>query len=379
MNVSKSKKIVWVAHESNKSGANLCLLEFVEVLSKLGYNQLVIIPHTGNMLIELNKLGVASKVIHYYSWVRPVDRSLSIKLILKRNGRNLIAFLNFVQLFFEFKPNVVFTNTSVINIGAIASMFYKAKHLWYIHEMGEEDFNFKLPWGKLSYVFMNLVSFQILTNSAHLRNKYLKIYDKINIKILRNVVKTNTTNRVSNFEYGGTLKLLILGQVSETKGHLVAIRALADLRIRGFSVELSVVGAANDSVFFEKLNLQIANLGIKDIVHFSGYSDDVSNIVSRHHALLMCSKCEAFGRVTVEAMKIGIPVIGSNTCGTTELIVHEETGLLFDQGDSNSLMRAIINLIEDDELRRRIVRCAKEEIELIVGEQSVINFFANEI
>jgi glycosyltransferase involved in cell wall biosynthesis len=379
LNLFKPKKIVWVAHESNKSGANLCLLEFVEVVAKLGYDQLVVLPHTGNMEGELTDLGVRSKIIHYYAWVRPIDKRLSLGILLKRNARNLIAVINLILLFLRNKPDIVFTNTSVINIAAIAAVFTKSKHLWYVHEMGEEDFNFKLPWGKWSCVFMNLFSFQLLTNSSHLRNKYRKIYDKINIKILRYIVKTNTINRVSNFEYGDTLKLLILGQVAETKGHLVAIKALADLKSRGYFVELSIVGGANDSVFLEKLNLQIANLGIKDIVHYSGYSDDVSSIIARHHALLMCSKCEAFGRVTVEAMKIGIPVIGSNTCGTRELIIHEETGLLFDQGDSNSLMGAIINLIENDELRQRIVRRAKEDIELLVGEQSVINFFANEI
>ncbi len=379
MNLTKSKKIIWVAHESNKSGANLCLLEFVEVLAKLGYDQKVVLPHSGNMEVELTNMGVESKIIHFYSWVRPTDKRLSLRMLFRRNARNLIAVLNFIWLFLKNKPDIVFTNTSVINIAAIATVFTKSKHLWYIHEMGEEDFNFKLPWGKWSYIFMNIFSFQLLTNSAHLRNKYLKIYKKSNLKILRNVVKTNTTNRVSNFEHGETFKLLILGQILETKGHLVAIRAVADLRTRGYIVELSIVGGANDSVFFEKLNLLIGNLGIKDFVHYSGYSGDVSKIIAHHHALLMCSKCEAFGRVTVEAMKIGIPVIGSNTCGTRELILHEETGLLFDQGDSNSLMRLIVNLIENDELRRRIVRRAKEEIELIVGEQGVINFFNNEV
>ncbi len=379
MNLAKSKKIIWVAHESNKSGANLCLLEFVEVLEKLGYDQKVVLPHSGNMEVELTNMGVESKIIHFYSWVRPTDKRLSLRMLLRRNARNLIAIMNFIWLFLKNKPDIVFTNTSVMNIAAIAAVFTKSKHLWYIHEMGEEDFNFKLPWGKWSYVFMNLCSFQLLTNSAHLLNKYVKKYDKINLKMLRYVVKVKNTDPVSTFEQGETFKLLMLGQLAETKGHLIAIKALADLRIRGYFVELSIVGGANDSVFFDVLNLLIENIGIRDFVHYSGYSDDVSKIIAHHHALLMCSKCEAFGRVTVEAMKIGIPVIGSNTCGTRELIVHEETGLLFDQGDYNSLTDAIINLIENDELRRRIVRGAKEEIELIVGEQGVINFFTNEV
>jgi len=379
LNVSKSNKIVWIAHESNKSGANLCLLEFVEVLSKLGYNQLVVLPHCGNMEDELNKLGVASKVIHYYSWVRPVDHPLSIELILKRNGRNLIAFIFFVKLFFEFKPNVVFTNTSVINIGAIASMLFQAKHLWYIHEMGEEDFNFKLPWGKFSYVFMNAVSHKLLTNSEHLRNKYVGRFNKIKIEVLRYVVKVSDHSPVVEFIQGDTIKLLLLGQIAETKGHLIAIQALSLLRLKGYSVELSVVGSANDDIFIQEMNSIITSLSLTKFILYSGYSEDVSNLISNHHALLMCSKCEAFGRVTAEAMKIGIPVIGSNTCGTRELIQHEKTGLLFEQGNSQSLANEIAKLFDNDELRRNIAVSAKREIEIIIGEQHVIDFFKNEI
>jgi glycosyltransferase involved in cell wall biosynthesis len=379
LNVSGSNKIVWVAHESNKSGANLCLLEFVAVLSKVGYNQLVVLPHTGNMEHELNKLGVASRIIHYYNWARPVDQSLSMESIIKRNGRNLIAFLQFGKLFFEFKPNLVFTNTSVINIGAIAAFFYRVKHLWYIHEMGEEDFNFKFPWGKFSYIFMNAVSHKLLTNSEHLRNKYISRYNKIKIQVLRNVVKISDFPPPVEFKRGDTIKLLLLGQIVETKGHLIAIQAISLLRLQGCEVELSIVGAANDDIFFYEMETLMKRLSVVDFIHFTGYSENVSNLISNHHALLMCSKCEAFGRVTAEAMKVGIPVIGSNTCGTIELIEHGKTGLLFEQGNSMALSQEIVKLFEDDSLRKNIIKSANQQIDSLLGEQMIVNFFDNEI
>jgi glycosyltransferase involved in cell wall biosynthesis len=371
----KSKKIVWVAHESNKSGANLCLIEFVDVLSKLGYNQLVVLPHTGNMEYELSKLGVSSKVIHYYPWVRPVDRGLSIKMLIKRNARNLVAVLSFIKLFHEFKPDIVFTNTSVINVGAIASIFFRAKHLWYIHEMGEEDFNFKLPWGRCSYIFMNSVSHILLTNSEHLREKYIQRYSALKIQVLRYVVKVSKLPTVIEFNRGDKIKLLLLGQVAETKGHLIAIHALANLKALDYPVELSIIGGANDELFFQEIMTLISNLALNDFVHYSGYSDNVPDLISDHHALLMCSKCEAFGRVTIEAMKIGIPVVGSNCCGTSELITHEETGLLFEQGNSMSLCREIVKLFNDDILREKIIKSAKQKIDKLVGEQQIIHFF----
>jgi glycosyltransferase involved in cell wall biosynthesis len=93
----------------------------------------------------------------------------------------------------------------------------------------------------------------------------------------------------------------------------------------------------------------------------------------------MCSKCEAFGRVTIEAMKIGIPVIGSNTCGTVELIEHERSGLLYEQGNPSGLANEVIKLIKYPELKERIIKEAKNHAEDLVSEKHILNFFENEL
>ena len=51
----------------------------------------------------------------------------------------------------------------------------------------------------------------------------------------------------------------------------------------------------------------------------------------------MCSRAEAFGRVTVEAMKLGLPVIGAARGATPELVRDGWNGLLYAHGDANEL------------------------------------------
>lgn len=63
---------------------------------------------------------------------------------------------------------------------------------------------------------------------------------------------------------------------------------------------------------------------------------------------------EAFGRVTVEAMGSGVPVIGANSGGTVELIKNKETGLLYCQGDYRDLSEKICQFIENAEYRKKI-------------------------
>ncbi len=72
-----------------------------------------------------------------------------------------------------------------------------------------------------------------------------------------------------------------------------------------------------------------------------GYRDELYESMFHADASLVCSRCEAFGRVTIEAMKLGRPVIGSNSGGTPELIDDHRTGLLYEPGNASDLTEKI--------------------------------------
>lgn len=71
------------------------------------------------------------------------------------------------------------------------------------------------------------------------------------------------------------------------------------------------------------------------------------------HAALVCSSSEAFGRVTLESMLSGLPVIGADTAGTGELIINGMNGLLYKNKDENDLALKI-HMLLDDSLRKRL-------------------------
>ena len=70
---------------------------------------------------------------------------------------------------------------------------------------------------------------------------------------------------------------------------------------------------------------------------FFGYVENTLPLIRGADVLLMCSRYDAFGRVTVEAMKLGKPVIGAKSGGTTELISEGFNGLLYTSGDHMEL------------------------------------------
>ena len=84
-----------------------------------------------------------------------------------------------------------------------------------------------------------------------------------------------------------------------------------------------------------------------------GFVEEVLPLYFRSHAMLMCSRNEAMGRVTVEAMACGLPVIGHASGGTPELVENDVTGLLY-TGGASDLADRMIQLVADAALARRL-------------------------
>ena len=91
-----------------------------------------------------------------------------------------------------------------------------------------------------------------------------------------------------------------------------------------------------------------------------GHTEDPLPYFGEAHVALMCSRQEAFGRVTVEAMKMGRPVIGVNSGGTPELVRDGFNGFLYTPGDLKDLADKIEILCADRERTRRLGLQARE-------------------
>jgi glycosyltransferase involved in cell wall biosynthesis len=90
-------------------------------------------------------------------------------------------------------------------------------------------------------------------------------------------------------------------------------------------------------------------LAVTDRVEFWGYIPDPERAFLTADAALMCSRNEAMGRVTVEAMSACRPVIGFDSGGTSELIDQDRTGLLY-RGDANALAECMARYVRAPEL-----------------------------
>jgi glycosyltransferase involved in cell wall biosynthesis len=149
------------------------------------------------------------------------------------------------------------------------------------------------------------------------------------------------------------IALLLVGTLRESKGQRDALEALAQVRAAGVPARLTLVGTGRPE-HVRALERAARALGVAEATTFTGQVPDTTPYYDRADVVLSCSTSEAYGRVVVEALKRGVPVIGSNAGGTVEQLTDSGGGLLYEPGDPAALADAIRRLHEDPELRRRL-------------------------
>ena len=358
-------KILWLAHEANLSGANICFLEYLELLESRGIKNYLVCPHgTGSLTLKARALNIPVENIKYYSWTRPVHAKPSpISSRFRRRIRNHIAVKEVSALIKKIEPDFVVTNTIVTSIAAIAAKNTRKKHIWFVHEFGEEDHGFTIAGGFTNgAAIMNRLSYKMVFNSWAIRKKYKPFVADPKAFVVHNAVIIPEAG-MQPFLKGSVFRLIILGQVAPSKHHFEALHALKICRDQGLKFNLEIVGRAEDAGYLNSLNAYIASEDLTGLVNLTGPSPEPVAILSQHHALLMCSHHEAFGRVTIEALKCGLPVIAANTGGSPEIIEEGKNGYLYKAGSAAGLAEKILHLYENYQLfnRAEIARQTREK------------------
>lgn len=329
-------KILFVAHEDGVNGASLSMLGMID--NFVENNKIYVLTNykEGKFIDELKKRDVNIIYAPYRRWVAYKPKG-KIKWIIKRILCFLACQINYVSalrvrsIIKNEKIDLIHSNTSVMNIGAILSRLCNIPHVWHIREFGQEDFNFHyLYTAKYSLNYIKKNSNGIITVSKALYSKYKNKLNTNKITVIYNGINTKNIQEKKFDKDKENINIIICGAITETKGQKDAILALNEIIKRGYhNVTLSIAGSGDT----EPINDLISKLDLDTNVKLLGRVDNLVDIRKNIDLELVCSKCEAFGRVTIEAMMSMIPVIGSNTGGTTELIRDGYNGFLYKQGD----------------------------------------------
>ncbi len=352
-------RICFVAHSSRKGGADLVLLETIEILQAAGVECRVVLPDRGELCAELECLGVPFAVISYAHWMSRGKLPFFRRL---RAALNIAVKAAFVAWrIFRWKCTVVYTNTGTICVGALAARLLGRPHVWHLHEFGWEDQGLSFLFGDcFSLAAINRLSAVCICVSKALARKYEASIERSKIVVMypsmhRALGAPDATLGQDSpaFHRNGRFRCLIVGALMEGKGQAESVLAFARLREMGVDAELMIVGDGIPS-YRDHLRELILSHQLTGSVTLAGSVDNALPAMRSSDVVLVCSKSEAFGRVTIEAMAAGKPVIGARCGATPELIRDGVNGLLYDLGDSKDLANKIKYLSEADGVADRL-------------------------
>jgi len=156
-----------------------------------------------------------------------------------------------------------------------------------------------------------------------------------------------------------------VGRLVPWKGQHVLLRALAELAPHYPQLRVLFVGApeAHSRGYEDELKRLAHELRVASQVSWLGFRDDVPRLLRGMDLLVHASVApEPFGRVLIEGMAAGVPVIGTAAGAVPEIIRDGETGLLVPPGDVQALARAILRALSAPEERALWVQKAHEEV-----------------
>jgi glycosyltransferase involved in cell wall biosynthesis len=162
-----------------------------------------------------------------------------------------------------------------------------------------------------------------------------------------------TTARLRRPADGPVRFVLPARLINRLKGQSVALGALrlACQGLPGRRLELVIAGVGPDEV---ALRAQARQLGVAEAAHFAGWVEyaDVPELLGSADALVLPSRWDPFPVAVIEGMAAGLPVLGSDACGSVrERVVQGENGFVHGAGDAGALAEHMRTVASDAALR----------------------------
>ena len=340
--------VLLIGDGDTKYGASHSLCQLAKALNeKENVDVSVIVNKDSYLTKQMRAAGCKVYVCCYDAFYQGIPSELwklPIKYVVKGIkywGAGKRVLFETKRLFDNNRFDIIHSNSSREDIGATLAKHYSIPLIWHIREFG--DIDFRCYSYRRNYIpFMNENTQLFIAVSEAVKkhwikkgideNKIITVYNGVQISSLQ--VLNEVSSHICN--------LVIVGGLCETKGQLDAVEAVICLNKNQSAIEyhLDIIGSG-DRKYISKIRRIIKDNYAEQSVRLLGYKTNVDEYLPHYHIGLMCSRNEAFGRVTAEYMMSGLAVVASDTEVNKELLRDGEDGLLYRYGDSGDLAMKI--------------------------------------
>jgi len=362
-----SRNILIVGHSGDLYGASRSLSKLVRILNA-EYTVYVLLPAKGELYDTLINIIPAERILIYEDLYIFTRKSFKLKYL----GSTLLRFLKnlnrICHIISKYKIELVHTNSGVVPAPALAAKIKGKKHLWHIREWFGD---FRKFWPIYS-AYIKAFSDRIVCVSQTMASQFgdsrkvKAIYNGFEIPDIqtRPLLSADLMQKLGGAD-------LILGCTSRIrlirKGQEYLIEAIGILTERtGKKIHALIIGDYVPGYEDQKLVIDslINKYRLEDRIHFLGHLNNPLPYYQFFDLFVLPSgEPEPFGGVIMEAMSMGLPVIGSNAGGTTEQIADGWNGYLFENQNVADLAGKIELFLDEPSKLRLFGARSKERVE----------------
>ncbi len=264
--------------------------------------------------------------------------------------------------------DLIYANTQkALVVGALASFFSRRPLVYHLHDILSPE-HFSRTNRRIAVTLANRFATLVIANSQASQKAFVEAGGRAEItEIIYNgfepkMYHTNAFNVTQLKQELGLEGRFVVGHFSRLapwKGQHILIEALAQTPEDVIAI---LVGDAlfGEQDYVEQLHPQVAKLGIENRVKFLGFRSDIPQLMAVCDVVAHTSTApEPFGRVIVEAMLCGRPVVAAAAGGAIELVETGINGFLVTPGDIQQLAQAIATCRNQPENTATIAKTAQ--------------------
>lgn len=360
-----SPSILFVDHSAALGGAELYLLD---VAKHFRDRAAVVTFENGPFVDRLQAACIKSQVIAAPASILEVRRDSSfLRLVAAVPALYRFAF----QLVSTARDyDILFANSQKsFLVTAIAGVLSRRPVIWNLHDLLTDD-HFSAGKRHLVARVANACASRVIVNSEATRKAFASsggrrsltriVYNGIDAADF-DVSPHDVQTVRNNFQLQSEPVVGVFSRLASWKGQHVLLDAVAALP----EIHVLIVGDAlfgGDVKYARTLRQTAEKRGMAHRVHFAGFQQNIAPYLHACDIVIHTSTApEPFGRVIVEGMLAGKPVIATKAGGAREIITSEQNGLLVAPGDSAALRQAIVSLLSKPDMARALAQRGRQE------------------
>ncbi|MEH2193450.1 MAG: glycosyltransferase family 4 protein [Nostoc sp.] len=354
-------KILFLDQSGKPGGAELCLIDIAKPYCD---KALVGLFADGPFKILLQQNNIPVEVLA--TQAIQVRKESSLVQGLKSLGQLAPLITKVIKKANEY--DLIYANTQkALVVGALASFFSRRPLVYHLHDILSTE-HFSQTNLRIAINLANRFASLVIANSQASKTAFIQAGGRRDIiEVVYNGFdpknyQTDESDINKLQEELGLQGKFVVGHFSRLapwKGQHILIDALAKCPQE---VTAILVGDAlfGEQDYVKQLHQQVANLGLENRIKFLGFRSDIPQLMAACDLVAHTSTSpEPFGRVIVEAMLCGKPIVAAKAGGVMELVENGLNGFLVTPGEPQELAQVIITCLQETEITATIANNAR--------------------